>query len=430
MDLDLRRALRSPGALRRLVDAVANADSAATETDWVEWKRDLDFGARGHCFDMARHILGFANRSTHAAGRQLDGCAYIVVGAEPGSVHGTELIDPAVLGDKITPFTGVPEPQWYGSYVEVDGRHVLVVTVEAPRLGDPPFALQRSFDGHEAGKVFIRRPGKTVQASPAELQMLVARARAVRNASELMRLEVRRAVTDPLRPVRDAGGGISDFIAEERTRLMKPLEDDQGYGAFGGVLRERRHRQDYATEVDRYLGKAADAWSAWIDAEAFEREIAAIDLDIVNLTDSNFAGVQLELVLPSDVGAAFSAREARQASGFPEPPQPWGATPALNLGFERGAPRSPGGRVSREPERTHVAYDAIHVRPAATHKLHTLLLAVPDERAGAVLMCEWVITSTEVDGTLREELALAVSEHAMHGGDLAATARAGLLEGR
>lgn len=68
--VDIARALRTRAELISLVEAIRDADPTEHETDWVEWKRELNLGADAdHTFEAARHILGFGNRDP--AGRLL-----------------------------------------------------------------------------------------------------------------------------------------------------------------------------------------------------------------------------------------------------------------------------------------------------------------------------------------------------------------------
>ena len=59
---------------------------------------------------------------------------------------------------------GAEGPDWGPSYEDVDGKTVLVITVEPPRWGDPVFTFRRGFDAYRDGDIFIRRAGKTDHA--------------------------------------------------------------------------------------------------------------------------------------------------------------------------------------------------------------------------------------------------------------------------
>jgi hypothetical protein len=172
--IDTSRPLRSPAAQVELVQAVLAADET-DETEWVEWKSLLDLTRAEGRFAIASQILGFANRHPDRASRFVGGCAYLIVGAEPGTMSGQPVMDPADLDNALRPYLGDAGPVWSPLWPKVSGCHVLVVTVEAPRWGDPIFVLRKAFDRHEDGTVFVRRPGATRRASAAEMDHLLVR---------------------------------------------------------------------------------------------------------------------------------------------------------------------------------------------------------------------------------------------------------------
>src|SRR4051794_22029323 len=85
--LDTTRALRTLPELRALVEAVRDAPRSEPETDALEWKRGLDLASKAEDrFNLARHVLGMGNRTPVVASRTFEGCAYLLVGVEPGAV--------------------------------------------------------------------------------------------------------------------------------------------------------------------------------------------------------------------------------------------------------------------------------------------------------------------------------------------------------
>ena len=82
----------------RLLEAILAADSK-DELDWVEWKSTLDLSSKEvQAKSLAKHILAFANRDPQEARKHVEGVGLLVVGMEPGQVHGVVGIDNAVLG--------------------------------------------------------------------------------------------------------------------------------------------------------------------------------------------------------------------------------------------------------------------------------------------------------------------------------------------
>ena len=169
--IDARVPLRSPPELVGLVSAIVAA-SPNDETDWLEWKSGMDLGRKETQVTIARHILGMANRRVADALRQVGGCGYIVIGAEPGSVTGVTEADPADLSQAIQAYLGSGGPSWSASYVTAAGASVLLITVEPPAAGDRIRTLQREFQSYQAGAIFVRRQGRTVPALPGDVMAL------------------------------------------------------------------------------------------------------------------------------------------------------------------------------------------------------------------------------------------------------------------
>lgn len=97
----------------------------------MEWKSWLDLTKASGRFSVARAILGFANREVEASRKFFEGVAYMVVGAEPGTVAGVTVTDTANLEQGVR--TYLDGPRWTPFYVQVGDEHVLVIAVEAPR---------------------------------------------------------------------------------------------------------------------------------------------------------------------------------------------------------------------------------------------------------------------------------------------------------
>lgn len=168
-------ALRGAAALRSLVDAVVAADEH-DESDWIEWKGQLDVATKEGCSHIARAVLGLANRDPERAEVTVEGLGYVVAGAEPGALHGLTSVDPAQLGQLIEPYLGGADgPAWAPLYVPLDDKIVLVVTVEAPKPGDPIRTLRREFGKYREGTIFVRKHGRTEVADAADIEALQRR---------------------------------------------------------------------------------------------------------------------------------------------------------------------------------------------------------------------------------------------------------------
>ena len=170
LNIDTSTAFRSAQRLTALVQAVRQASSHDMETHWLEWKSSLDFDSPAGRFAAARAIIAFANRHPETAARECEGEAYLVVGAEPGQVVGVDVLDAAVIHDKLRPF--VDGPNWTVGYVEVEGNSVLVITVAPPQPGDRIHSLVSPYQGNRSGTVFHRGVASSAPATHRELGML------------------------------------------------------------------------------------------------------------------------------------------------------------------------------------------------------------------------------------------------------------------
>jgi hypothetical protein len=222
LDAATLRAIRGPSARLALVRAVRDGGLVTTETDWIEWKSRVDLqDKRARMEHMIRHILGFANRDPGRAARIAEGCAYLLLGVEPRRLDGVEQVDPAVLESWVRPYLEPNGPQWDAAYVELDGKAVLVVTVEAPRWGDPAFPLRKALDPLEDGTIFIRRLGKTERASAAEIDQLFARAA---RGTQVLQVAVGSwSSANIITPVEVQQADTDAWIQSERSRLLSPV---------------------------------------------------------------------------------------------------------------------------------------------------------------------------------------------------------------
>jgi hypothetical protein len=75
-----RRAIRSAADRVRLVEAVRDSPAGTQESDWLEWKGSLELAKPAGRFEIARFILGAANREVERAAAAADGTAYSLVG--------------------------------------------------------------------------------------------------------------------------------------------------------------------------------------------------------------------------------------------------------------------------------------------------------------------------------------------------------------
>jgi predicted HTH transcriptional regulator len=161
--------------LAALVAAVRDAHLREPETAAVEWKRSLDLDDSDVRFHLARHLLGFANRSVVVSARSFGGFAYLLVGVSAGELVGVQLADPARLDDALARYIAPGRPHWELKLLRVAEITIAVLEVQPPQPGDRIATLQRGYKNAEPGRIFVRRAGKTVEASPEEVRMLEER---------------------------------------------------------------------------------------------------------------------------------------------------------------------------------------------------------------------------------------------------------------
>ena len=286
LSIDPSLALRTHKQLTELVEAIVAADRTEPETNAVEWKSRLDLADAEARFKIGKHVIGFSNRHPDDAARQFEGCAYIVIGAEPQTPpNGVFAHDPAALDDWIGPFVGSDGPRWKPDYVKVDGRDVLVMTVEAPRLGDPIHVLQKGSGTVRAGRPFIRRQGKTIEPDPDEMRMLEER---LKRAASRVRVGVELTGDRPTFYTYKTAATSRSRGGERSTQRLYGLFGSevgpQGLSTLRGTLRSSGPwcPRTSRSAIPRHLparsrgvsSRAKDSWQGRNLEEAIEKELA------------------------------------------------------------------------------------------------------------------------------------------------------------
>ncbi len=444
LNIDVDHGLRRPADLVKLVEAVV-AGKDADEADWVEWKSTLDLTAAEGTFNLARQILGMANRNPDQAARFMEGLGYIVVGAEPGSVQGVTPLDLAKLDAALEKYLGSPSPVWGGVYVEVQGKDVLVVTVEAPRWGHRIYSLAKAYQsqvkgasGAYAGTVFVRKQARTVPAGPGELQML--QDRLVRGQDRDQKLDL--VVEWMAKPAELITLDVSDKAFDEwieRRReavlAMKPPVYDLGGDptsvramVTASMSRDQRTREEYLKQVEDHLARCREKIKDGVVEEALSRRLNVIAPRATNPTARNLPDV--ELTLHFDPDARLLAFEDGEKHGWelPKPPKafgtPKGPSPGrTGSGFADnplGAYRlpmfepsyfNPNIVIKTEPP-LQVELRLGGLRPHAVRKVEPFLLVVVEE-PGSTVRVKWSATSTRVDARQEGKLLLPVAATAL-----------------
>jgi hypothetical protein len=417
LQLDLKRALRSHADLASLVQAVHDAPQTETEKHWLEWKSALELGTKHATATIARAVLGFANRAPETAARTTDGCAYLLVGVEPGAAAGVTHIDIAQLEGQLRPYVGVG-PTWSADYVSCGGVEVLVITVEAPRQGDPPHPVRKTLTveaptGKERvalqdGNVLVRREASTHVASAVEIDMLYQRAARDRDQSIDVDLELRPG---EITWVEVGPEAVRDYVESRRANLLAPLEGIQrtlrsptmamAYGT------EMRREDSYRASVDDYCERLEAVLAEVAAARAVKQGIGVLDLRLVNNTERAFSSVLVELHLKlADLSVIEWDGELEEPE-LPDPPPLWGTFGRDRAGmmwggagFGRRRPisvrpiRAPV--VVEKPDHVRVGFGDVDLRPRRELRLWPVWLQFSGVRPAAIA-AEWSATALDAE---------------------------------
>lgn len=458
LDIDTSQALRRPGDLVALVRAIDNA-SPADEPDWLEWKSELDLTAAAGRFAVTRAILGLANRVPARAAKHCTGLGYVVVGAEPGAVRGTAVIDPAELDDGFTPYLGgVKGPQWNPTYVSIDGVEVLVIIVEAPSNGDPIFTLRRQFEKARAGTILVRHPGKTTPATDADLDALQERLMSARSADDFA-LNVRLIGALPLRwfDSRTFDAGVEAWTSSHRSNLMRGAEKVErrrtgaiardpdvaslGFAAADVVSHlaaqaarmqgmwssvsplapepDTRTLEEYASQLDDWVVSLREAAPAIMYGEFFA-ERNRVRIQVENPTSRNLGDVQVKVNIPGEFVKAF--QDEPNIEPLPSPPRKFGEpTPRVDPNFlniarlasphveplDYGLP----SRLRLDDGSIIATFDAGRLRPEEVDETEDdIFVMLTEPPPDGLLRGTWTATSVSVDAVLRGEFTVPVDE--------------------
>jgi hypothetical protein len=302
------------------------------ETDYLEWKAGYDLSTNTGAAATSKHLIGFANRDFGQAARHADGHAYLLIGIEPGKLVGVDVWDSADVENWLVRFTG-RELRYDLHYVELTGKHVLFLTIDPPKQGDPIYCLQRA-SAEPGGKtlpeaaVYVRHGGQTDVASAADIARLTARSRAIVSTLALwveldtsgLRVMGETVLSDATR---------NAFVERERASLYATLPQEQGSYPFSfpssAVMGERRTREEFATEVEAYAAVVTSKWRTLVAVYQVEHEQSKLVPVVVNDTDRNFEDVVVELTLPFSRTWVYTGRyEAESRLRPPERPPGWG----------------------------------------------------------------------------------------------------------
>lgn len=470
LDLDISRPLRGIDRHRDLVRAILGAHSS-DELVWLEWKTGLDLNTKQGCFHVAKAVLGMANRPVEVAARACAGYGYLVVGVEPENLAGLEVPDPAQWIGRVEVYLkgGSAGPSWDWTILPVDGSNVLVVTVDPPQDGDPPWPLRKEFDTYRSGALFVRKPGKTEPALAEDVDALGRRLLA--GASRLPQLlveivgdvpvswisgaEVRGSVAAWVERERDRHMEAAQAVEDERTKPVPAAGPSDRIGLLGlsdtnalkaqaqaqakaiadvqnalrsGVLGQfqdepdRRTLDEYAEELDHWAVEFTAAARHDLPRRYCEAEHGLVHLRVTNNSTQYLPGVELQVHIAFEAAKGFAdVPESHRLPNMPRPygqPKPSSLLPASFLG---GMPSvlagldgyNYGGQYVRdtyiEDGSIKATLDVGDLRPTASYDGDDFYVLLSSRPADGVLHATWTATVQNRDGIIEGHLTIPVA---------------------
>jgi hypothetical protein len=431
--LDASRTYQWQAELIELVEAVLVTDPN-NESTWIEWKSQLDLNARTGQEHVARHVLGFANRTVQRAAQHTGGYAYLIAGAEPGNLEGITPVDPATLHPIIVRWVG-PDPRFHLEYIPVRAKTVLVVVIEPPMAGDQIHPVRSQLGKHEAGCVLVRRPGATHPANAHEIDELNARVRAGGSRISLS-LEASPIEALPRRADFDELSEQERRVTLARPRIGEAKNTEEPYARALRALMasqtefwqepDQRTAEKYEQEVAKYAAdhrQALEHTFAWM---LWRHDPCWLHIEAQNTTDLNFTDVRLELHIAGAVRRWpkdwLDAADRDGEPAFPNRPAQLGTPkPRFNLGPGLLSPSVPLPRLIPASQIGGPRYNVTDTGSVTVvlerfdlrAQQRQQLLPVPvlvDAPAGTLLTCDWTATALNVSGQATGRFTLAVEE--------------------
>ena len=426
----------SDAQIRTLAEEIRDGTIAA-ETDWVEWKRSIDFSTAGGRFPLAKNVLGMANRMPEIALRNLGGYGYIVAGAKRGSIVGVDPVDPAKLHDWIDPYIGATGPDWQPRYVTVDDKTLVVIEVAPPRPGDPIHTLRKECNSFQRGTIFARKNGKTHQADDQDVANLEQRARGARLDLSLMLIGPERMSWFDRAAVKAEITRIADRSRDAQLAHARNYSTAGGpHSAFAPAISrtmaaasmgERRSLDEYESEVGEWHSEwTHEAFQHWVESCMLAGH-GVHSLRLHNLTDQNFAEVQVRLHID---GVQVEEELPTAAVELPRKPTPFGKGTSL-FGIENfnrhllmpivdfATPfDQPEFSVTQLNGAVEVVWNAGHLRPMGSVDSAELCILVDAPQDSNHLPIAWSATSTSVNGVHQGVLEIPIAPHPTHLDDI------------
>lgn len=478
LNLDFSGPLRSLPRLEELVRAVRDAPTSTQEQPFVEWKSEGDAADKKWRAELAKQVLGMANRDPDAAAAWFGGCGYVLVGVAPSVLNGSPVYDSAKIESWLAHYIGrTPDgPEWISNYPEVDGKQVLVLTVEPPKWGDPIWTCHREFlaDPKAPGKgpkvalregaIYVRHKASTEEANAADLAMLQRRLlgsrRRIGGISVLITPDS-RAIPVDANPETMAAWAERERKAlepppppppepkaEPRTIDLDKLRADSSLRSTAEMLAglektlaasmkgidfayepDKRTREDYDRQVDTYIGKAVKVMLAFVLRRMFDREMGRVTFLVRNDTDDPIHRLQVQVHIPADGVKAFDYGDLPDVD-LPKRPVMLGMggrnrfagidasllsglrVPSYDYLGRNVVPSLGRGVKIDNSGSVTLTFDPVDLLPRETVELAEVQLFTSLDHAGTSLAADWSARSLEASGVLPGKVEIPVDAQA------------------
>lgn len=357
--LDTSQAPRGVLAAQRLVEAVAEQGDLA-ERHYLELKSKLDLSTKKDKEKIAKFILGAANRMPETAATAFEGYAAMLIGVSAGSIIGIPPVEMMDIAKVVQQYVGAAGPRWDVVWVPIEGssNQILIVIVDPPQSGQPPFACRSNGESLASGRIYIRADGETREANADEFDLLIARGA----ASPKLEVDFAVELLGDVSPVSlDADATVEEYITRQRTRLLDalpmkeqvpPVEEStaplsltelsRGVRGFAALSSRFQHVSSIVDAMMIPEGRteaayraSIDSWeqrfrAAWVDAvpRIAASQLVPVVVKVANRTMTFFRDVQVKLHLEGEVFAYdyVGPRWAENMSDLdlPRPPRAWG----------------------------------------------------------------------------------------------------------
>jgi hypothetical protein len=459
LNLDTSTPIRSLARYRELVTAVFEAPVSAQETVAMEWKREANVGDKPWQAELSRQVLGFANRDPDVAAIWFGGCAYILVGVSPGILNGTPVHDAAKIEGWLLAYVGLAPnaPEWAPAYVEVNGKRVLVLSIEPPRWGHPMWTCRKTYlpdprrttDDPKVvvreGAVYVRHKASTEEANSTDIEMLSRRLVGTRR--RVTGISLLLAASSRACPIDATEETVTEWADQEREALKPPppapptklsvselansslLTTAKLMADLGNQFWEPDPRtpEAYQAEVDAYIENATKAMPAVLVKRAYERKLGRIALSVRNETDDPIRQLQVELFIGGE--GIWAASEYMDVPEISLPKRPvmlgkagrnrFGGLGGIALSGLRVPSYSPyfspavraigRGVTINNGGSSRLTFAALDLYPQETMPLDVFyLFANAGAFAGKTLTAEWTARARDVSGVHRATLEIAV----------------------